>query len=107
MYGEGAAMGVLSGKVALISGVARGQGRSHAIRLAEEGANILGFDICRQLDSVEYPMSTRDDLAETVKLVEEAGGKILAVEADVRDRVAVSQVVQDGLAHFGQIDIVL
>lgn len=100
-------MGSLTGKVALISGVARGQGRSHAIRMAEEGASVIGFDICRQLNSVDYAMSTPDDLAETVKLVEQAGGQMLALEADVRDRQAVAWVVEEGLAEFGKIDIVL
>lgn len=100
-------MGVLEGKVALISGAARGQGRSHAVRLAEEGASIIGFDLCRTLDSVDYPMSTPEDLAETVKLVEQAGGKMLAIEADVRDRPALAQVVDQGVAEFGGLDIVL
>lgn len=100
-------MGVLSGKVALISGAARGQGRSHAIRLAEEGANIIGFDICHQIDSVEYAMATQQDLAETSKMVECGGGRIVTVEADARDPEAVQKVVDLGLTEFGQIDIVV
>jgi SDR family mycofactocin-dependent oxidoreductase len=104
---NGDVMGVLSGKVALISGAARGQGRSHAIRLAEEGANIIGFDICHQIDSVEYAMATQQDLAETSKMVECGGGRIVTVEADARDPEAVQKVVDLGLTEFGQIDIVV
>jgi SDR family mycofactocin-dependent oxidoreductase len=100
-------MGLLSGKVALISGAARGQGRSHAIRLAEEGANIIGFDICHQIDSVEYAMATQQDLAETSKMVECGGGRIVTAEADARDPEAVQKVVDLGLTEFGQIDIVV
>jgi SDR family mycofactocin-dependent oxidoreductase len=104
---NGDVMGVLSGKVALISGAARGQGRSHAIRLAEEGANIIGFDICHQIDSVEYAMATQQDLAETSKMVECGGGRIVTAEADARDPEAVQKVVDLGLTEFGQIDIVV
>jgi SDR family mycofactocin-dependent oxidoreductase len=100
-------MGILSGKVALISGAARGQGRSHAVRLAEEGAEIIGFDICKQIETVEYPMPTADDLAETVKLVDAAGGRMVAFEADVRDRDAIATVVADGVAEFGHLDILI
>lgn len=100
-------MGRVEGKVALISGVARGQGRSHAVTLAEEGADIIGFDICAQIDSVEYPMASQEDLDETIELVEKAGGKIHAKIADVRDRAAVQKVVDDGVAAFGRLDIIL
>src|SRR5271155_5927241 len=79
----------LDGKVAFITGAARGQGRSHAIRFAEEGADILAIDICRQMDSVGYPMSTPDDLAETTRLVESTGRRIVASEVDVRDLAAM------------------
>ena len=75
----------LDGKVAFISGVARGQGRSHAVRLAEEGADIIGFDLCDQIASVRYPLATIDDLNETVKLVQDRGRRIVARKADVRD----------------------
>jgi SDR family mycofactocin-dependent oxidoreductase len=98
--------GRLAGKVALISGAARGQGRSHALRLAEEGADIIAFDVCRQLDSVPYPMATADDLAETVRLVEELDRRIVAREADVRDLSAVQGVVDAGVAEFGRLDMV-
>jgi SDR family mycofactocin-dependent oxidoreductase len=100
-------MGRLQGKVALISGIARGQGRSHAIRLAEEGADIVGFDICKQIDSVEYPMATRDDLDETVALVEKQGRRVVTGVADVRDFDAVRELVDEGVATLGSLDIVL
>jgi SDR family mycofactocin-dependent oxidoreductase len=100
-------MGRVEGKVALISGVARGQGRSHAVRLAEEGADIIGFDICADDPWVEYPLATRDDLDETVKLVEKTGRRIHAEVADVRSTEAVAKVIDEGVAEFGRLDIVL
>jgi SDR family mycofactocin-dependent oxidoreductase len=99
-------MGKLDGKVALVSGAARGQGRSHAVRLAEEGADIIGFDLCKQMDTVAYPMATPDDLKETVRLVEELDRRIVVAEADVRDSAAVEQVVSEGVGQFGRLDIV-
>jgi SDR family mycofactocin-dependent oxidoreductase len=98
--------GRLEGKVALISGAARGQGRSHAVRLAQEGADIIAFDVCRQLDTVPYPMATPEDLAETVKLVEDLDRRIVAREADVRDSAAVQALVDEGVAQFGHLDVV-
>lgn len=100
-------MGVLEGKVAFISGGARGQGRSHAIRLAEEGADIVTFDICEQFGSVAYQGATEDDLAETVKAVEALDRRIVAKKADVRDRSAVEAVFAEGIAELGRVDIVL
>jgi SDR family mycofactocin-dependent oxidoreductase len=100
-------MGKLEGKVAFITGAARGQGRSHAIRLAEEGADIIAVDICAQIDSVPYPMSTPDDLNETVKSVEALDRRIIATEADVRDRGALQAAFDAGLSEFGHVDIVL
>jgi SDR family mycofactocin-dependent oxidoreductase len=100
-------MARLKQKVAFISGVARGQGRSHAIRLAQEGANIIGFDLCAQIDSVPYPLATREDLDETVNLVEKEGGRIVVGEADVRDPGAVSSILDRGIEEFGYVDIVL
>jgi SDR family mycofactocin-dependent oxidoreductase len=100
-------MGLLDGKVAFISGGARGQGRSHALRLAEEGADIITFDICEQLSSVAYAGATEDDLAETVKLVEERDRRIVARKADVRDFDAVQSVLAEGVSEFGRVDIVL
>ena len=100
-------MGRVEGKVALISGLARGQGRSHAVRLAEEGADIIGFDICADDPWVEYPLGTRDDLDETVKLVEKTGHRIHAEVVDVRNTEAVAKVIETGVAEFGRLDIVL
>jgi SDR family mycofactocin-dependent oxidoreductase len=100
-------MGTLDGKVAFISGGARGQGRSHAVRLAEEGADIITFDICEPIGSVAYAHATEDDLNDTVKAVEDLDRKIVARKADVRDPAAVQQVLDDGLAELGRVDIVL
>lgn len=99
-------MGRLEGKVAFITGAARGQGRSHAIRLAQEGADIIAIDICAQVDSVPYGMATPEDLAETVRLVEALDRRIVASEADVRDFAAVTAAVDDGVAKLGKLDIV-
>ncbi|HVE27341.1 MAG TPA: SDR family NAD(P)-dependent oxidoreductase, partial [Sporichthya sp.] len=98
-------MGRLTGKVAFITGIARGQGRSHAMRLAEEGASIIGVDLCAQVDTVEAAMSTPDDLAETVKLVEERDARIVATQADVRDAGALRTAVEAGVAELGRLDI--
>jgi SDR family mycofactocin-dependent oxidoreductase len=100
-------MGRVEGKVALISGVARGQGRSHAVRLAEEGADIIGFDICADDPWVEYPLATHEDLDETINLVEKTGRRIHAEVADVRNTEALAKVIDDGVAEFGRLDIVL
>ena len=99
--------GKLEGKVAFITGAARGQGRSHAIRLAQEGANIIAVDLCRQIDSVAYPMATPDDLAETVKEVEALDRRIVAREADVRDEAGLKAAFDAGVAELGPVDIVL
>jgi SDR family mycofactocin-dependent oxidoreductase len=100
-------MGVLDGKVAFITGAARGQGRAEAVRLASDGANIIAIDICDQIASVPYPMATADDLAATVKLVEDIGARIVALEADVRDQSTLATAVQAGLDEFGRLDIVV
>ncbi|OBH66650.1 3-ketoacyl-ACP reductase [Mycobacterium intracellulare] len=100
-------MGSLDGKVAFITGVARGQGRSHAVRLAREGANIIGIDICADIPANGYPMASRQELDETVALVEEAGGKMLGTVADVRDFEQVKTAMDSGVEHFGRLDIVL
>ena len=100
-------MGRVEGKVAFISGVARGQGRAHAVKLAEEGADIIGFDLCSDLPQVEYPLATPEDLEETVLLVEKTGRRMLGTIADVRDFDAVKKTVDDGVAEFGRLDIVL
>ena len=99
--------GWLKGKVALITGAARGQGRAHAVRLASEGADIIGVDICAPIASVPYPLATADDLAATVKLVEDTGARIVAKEADVRDRASLSDAVQAGVDELGRLDIVV
>jgi SDR family mycofactocin-dependent oxidoreductase len=96
----------VEGRVAFITGVARGQGRSHAVRLAREGANIIGIDICADIPANHYPMASRDELDETVELVEGGGGKIVASVADVRDFHQVKAAVDAGVAHFGRLDIV-
>lgn len=98
--------GRLAGKVALISGAARGQGRSHAIRMAQEGADILAFDVCRQLDTVQYPLASSEDLKETQRLVETLGRRILTAEIDVRDADTMAQFVDTGVAEFGRLDII-
>jgi (+)-trans-carveol dehydrogenase len=77
--------GRVEGKVAFITGAARGQGRSHAVRLAQEGADVIAVDLCAQVGSVPYPMATSEDLANTVKEVEALDRRIIAVQADVRD----------------------
>lgn len=100
-------MGRLDGKVAFITGAARGQGRSHAVRLAEEGANIIAVDICAQIKTVAYPMSTPEDLAQTVKEVEALDRRIIAAQADVRDLDALKAVVNAGVRELGAVDIVL
>ena len=99
-------MGRVEGKVALITGAARGQGRSHAIRLAEEGADIIAVDICRSIESVGYQLATPEDLAQTVKEVEALDRRIVAFEADVRDAAALNEAVEAGVAEFGRLDIV-
>jgi SDR family mycofactocin-dependent oxidoreductase len=98
--------GRVEGKVAFITGAARGQGRSHAIRLAQEGADIIAVDLCGQVDSVPYAMATPDDLAETVQQVEALDRRIVATQADVRDYGAVKAAVEDGVAQLGRLDIV-
>ncbi|HWG64332.1 MAG TPA: mycofactocin-coupled SDR family oxidoreductase [Streptosporangiaceae bacterium] len=100
-------MGKLEGKVAFITGAARGQGRSHAIRLAQEGADIIAVDICRQIDTVPYPMATPEDLAETVKEVEALDRRIFAREADVRDEAGLKAAFDAGVAEIGPVSILL
>lgn len=99
--------GQLEGKVAFITGAARGQGRSHAVRFAEEGADIIAFDLCDQIDSVAYPLATPEDLDETVNLVEKTGRRIVAEQGDVRDFERLKEVVANGVAELGCIDFVL
>jgi NAD(P)-dependent dehydrogenase (short-subunit alcohol dehydrogenase family) len=98
--------GRVEGKVAFITGAARGQGRSHAIRLAEEGADIIAVDLAGQIGSVPYAMSAPEDLAETVKEVEALDRRIVATQADVRDYGAVKAALDGGVAQLGRLDIV-
>jgi (+)-trans-carveol dehydrogenase len=98
--------GRLEGKVAFITGAARGQGRSHAIRLAEEGADIIALDICAQIESVPYEMATPADLAATVEGVERIGRRIVASYADVRDFSSLDAALATGVSEFGRLDIV-
>jgi SDR family mycofactocin-dependent oxidoreductase len=100
-------MGKLDGKVALITGAARGQGRAHAIRLAAEGADIIAVDICAPIDTVPYALSSADDLNETAARVEELDRRIVAQQADVRDREALGAAVREGIAELGRLDIVV
>jgi SDR family mycofactocin-dependent oxidoreductase len=100
-------MGTLDGKVAFITGIARGQGRSHALRLAGGGADIIGVDICRDIAAMDYPNASPADLAETTKLIEQLGRRALTSEADVRDAAAVRRAVDEGVAELGRLDIVL
>jgi SDR family mycofactocin-dependent oxidoreductase len=97
----------LEGKVAFITGVARGQGRSHALRLASEGADIIGVDICADFESVPYPMATKDELDETISMVEDLDRRIIAKVGDVRDLAALREVVGAGVSEFGRLDFVV
>jgi SDR family mycofactocin-dependent oxidoreductase len=98
--------GRVEGKVAFITGAARGQGRSHAVRLAEEGADIIAVDICRDYPTVGYSLATAADLAETVKAVEALDRRIVATQADVRDLAALTAAVNEGVAQLGRLDVV-
>jgi SDR family mycofactocin-dependent oxidoreductase len=100
--------GSLQGRVAFITGAARAQGRSHAVRLAREGADIIALDICAPVsDTLTYTPATPEDLSETVRLVEAEGRKVLAREVDVRDDAALRQLVADGVEQFGRLDILV
>ncbi|WP_007510845.1 mycofactocin-coupled SDR family oxidoreductase [Pseudofrankia saprophytica] len=99
-------MGKLDGKVAFITGAGRGQGRSHAIRLASEGADIIAIDICQDIPTVNYEMASAEDLAQTVKEVEALGRGIVAVKADVRIKEQLKAALEAGIVRFGRVDIV-
>lgn len=100
-------MGSLDGRVVFITGAARGQGRSHAVMCAEEGANIVGVDICEDLDSVPYKLGTLDELKETAALVEKTGQEMCFRAADVRDKTALQEAFDAGVQEFGHIDTVI
>ncbi len=99
--------GRVEGKVVFITGAARGQGRSHAVRLAEEGADIVAIDICGQIASNRYPLATPEDLEQTVKEVEATGRRILARQADVRQRDQLQAVMDEAISTFGHVDVVV
>lgn len=100
-------MGRVEGKVALVTGAARGMGRSHAVRLAEEGADIVAVDLCAEIESAPYPGAGSHDLDETAKLVEKLGRRVITRQADVRDSAAMKAVVDEAVAEFGFIDVVV
>jgi SDR family mycofactocin-dependent oxidoreductase len=99
--------GRLQDKVAFVTGAGRGQGRSHAVRLAEEGADIIAIDICEPVGSVAYPMAAKADLEQTAADVEAAGRRAVARQADVRDLSALAAAVDEGVAELGRLDIVV
>ena len=99
--------GKLDGKVAFITGAARGQGRAHAIAMAKEGADIIGIDICRDIPSNPYPLATPEDLADMERSVKETGRRVVTRVADVRERHELRDAVEAGLAELGRLDIVV
>lgn len=100
-------MPTLQGKVAFVTGAARGQGRAHAVKLASAGADVIAIDICEQIASVPYAMATADDLARTVEMVTAGGGRIVAKQADVRDAESLNRALRTGWDTFGRLDIVV
>jgi (+)-trans-carveol dehydrogenase len=100
-------MGRLEGKVAFITGAARGQGRAHAVRMAQEGADIIAIDICKQIDSVLIPLANPEDLAETADLVKGLDRRIFTAEVDTRDFDALKAAVDAGVEEFGRLDIIV
>ncbi|MFG2943459.1 mycofactocin-coupled SDR family oxidoreductase [Streptomyces sp. NPDC048282] len=97
----------LTGRVAFITGAARGQGRAHAVRLAREGVDIIGVDICGDVETMDYPNASADDLAETVRLVQKQGRRMIGLPADVRDYHGLKSAFDEGYAEFGRLDIIL
>jgi len=100
-------MGQMDGRVVLITGAARGQGRAHAIRFAEEGADIIALDICEQIPLVAYPLGTAEELDETVRYVEKLGRRCLSFQADARNSARLREVVAQGVAELGRLDTVI
>ena len=103
----GQTQGQVAGKVAFVTGAARGQGRSHAVRLAEEGADIIAVDLCRDIDTIGYPMATPEDLDETARLIEKTSQRVVIAQADVREAAQLRTALESGLAEFGKLDIVV
>ena len=99
--------GRVQGKVAFITGAARGQGRSHALRLAQEGADIIAVDLCEDIESNGYPLSREEDLAETARLIEALDRRVITRKADVRERSQLAAALRDGVAEFGHLDVVV
>ncbi len=97
----------LSGKVAVITGAARGQGRSHAVHLADEGADIIALDICADIETNEYPLAAQADLEETVRLVEKSGRRAVSAIVDVRDRIALKKAIDEAVAELGGLHVVV
>lgn len=95
------------GKVAFVTGAARGQGRSHAVHLAKEGADIIAFDLCEDIATNGYALGTSEDLAQTVKLIEAEGRKVVSAKVDVRDRVGLEKSLSEAVAELGRLDIVV
>src|ERR1700724_71269 len=99
-------MGRVQGKVAFVTGAGRGQGRSHAVRLAGGGAHIIAVDICHDIDSLPYHLSSPDDLKETVRLIEALDRRVVAVQADVRERAQLVAAIDRGIAELGKLELV-
>ena len=104
--GDGA-VGRVQGKVAFVTGAARGQGRSHAVRLAEEGADVIAVDLCCDIDTIGYPMAGPEDLDETARLIEKTGQGVVIAQADVRGDAQLRAALDNGLSEFGRLDIVV
>ena len=100
-------MGRVSGKVAFVTGAARGQGRSHALRLAEEGADIIAVDLCENIDTIGYAMATPEDLEETAAFIEKTGQRVVTAKADVREASQLKAALEEGIAQLGGLDIVV
>jgi SDR family mycofactocin-dependent oxidoreductase len=100
-------VGRVQGKVAFVTGAARGQGRSHSVRLAEEGADIIAVDRCEDFKTVGYPMATAEDLEETAQSVEKTGQRCVTAKVDVSDVVSLKSILDDGVAELGRLDIVV
>ncbi|HEV7421857.1 MAG TPA: mycofactocin-coupled SDR family oxidoreductase [Mycobacterium sp.] len=100
-------MGRVEGKVAFVTGAARGQGRSHAVRLAEEGADIIAIDLCRDIDTIGYPLARPEDLEDTAQFVEKTGQRVVTAQADVREASQLKAALDEGIAEFGKVDIVV